>query len=261
VLHHPGPPHQPAPDERRGRALLELRPAREFIEQRQFWAAQDHLLEKPGTPDDYASKSLVPDRWLSPGTVESVVEWVRDRQPGAPGHAGYVTLFAMGGASGRPEPGETAYPHRDATFVIDIGTHCKADTPQAGVRRQLARTRALHRTLSRDLEARAAYVNFPDPDLTTGSRRTTATTTPACSTSSAGTTPAGCSTTPRRSVHDAYEAPPAGGVGVVLVGRTAVQDAPVVDHEAVAVLEQGSDPELRAGQQPTEGVEGGAPLG
>ncbi|THA40763.1 hypothetical protein E6W17_06025 [Streptomyces sp. A1547] len=28
----------------------------------------------------------------------------------------------MGGASGRPEPGETAYPHRDATFVIDIGT-------------------------------------------------------------------------------------------------------------------------------------------
>ncbi|WP_369779639.1 BBE domain-containing protein [Streptomyces sp. R33] len=145
--------------------VLELRPAREFIEQRQFWAAQDHQLEKPGTPDDYASKSLVPDRCLSPGTVESVVEWVRDRQPGAPGHAGYVTLFAMGGASGRPEPGETAYPHRDATFVIDIGTHCMADTPQAGVRRQLARTRALHRTLSRDLETRAAYVNFPDPDL------------------------------------------------------------------------------------------------
>lgn len=145
--------------------VLELRPARAFIEQRRFWAAQDYLLETPGAPDDYASKSLVPDRWLSPGTVESVVEWVRDWQPGAPGNAGYVTLFAMGGAGGLPEPGETAYPHRGATFVIDIGTHWKPDTPQDGVRQQLARTRALHRTLSRDLETRAAYVNFPDPDL------------------------------------------------------------------------------------------------
>ncbi|MFI6004838.1 FAD-binding oxidoreductase [Streptomyces sp. NPDC051366] len=145
--------------------VLALRPTREFIEQRRFWAAQDYLLEKPGAPDDYASKSLVPDRWLSPGTVEPVVEWVRDWQPGAPGNAGYVTLFAMGGAGGLPEPGETAYPHRGATFVVDIGTHWKPDTPQDGVRQQLARTRALHRTLSRDLETRAAYVNFPDPDL------------------------------------------------------------------------------------------------
>ncbi|MFI8277428.1 BBE domain-containing protein [Streptomyces sp. NPDC085929] len=79
--------------------------------------------------------------------------------------AGQCRLRPAGGAGGLPEPGETAYPHRGATFVIDIGTHWKPDTPQDGVRQQLARTRALHRTLSRDLETRAAYVNFPDPDL------------------------------------------------------------------------------------------------
>lgn len=145
--------------------VLELGPSKEFIEQRHFWSAQDHLMEKPGVGGASASKSLVPDRWLGRGTVESVIEWIRHWRPGTAGNSGYVTLFAMGGRSGAPGAAETAYPHRDATFVIDIGTHWKPGTPSVTVQDLLAQTRTMHRTLRRDLETSAAYVNFPDPDL------------------------------------------------------------------------------------------------
>ncbi|MER5928836.1 FAD-binding oxidoreductase [Streptomyces sp. NPDC002054] len=147
------------------RPLLELGPSKAFIEQRGFWAAQDYLLEPPGQPSAGASKSLVPTEWLDPQAVEHIIDWVRRWQPGIPGNPGYVTLFAMGGRSAEPSPGETAYPHRDATFVIDIGTHWSPGTPPETVRDLLAQTRAVYRTLRRSLATSAAYVNFPDPDL------------------------------------------------------------------------------------------------
>ncbi|ORT55606.1 FAD-binding oxidoreductase [Streptomyces sp. CB03238] len=174
---HPGTRHGPVisvlgqrlGDEKALRALLapllRLGPTKQFIEQRGFWAAQDHLMEKPGTPACMASKSLVPNRRLDEETVDTMVEWTRAWRPGAAGSPGYVTLFAMGGSCAVPGQGETAYPHRDATFVIDIGTHWKPGTPEHAVQSLLVRTRGLHRTLSRRLETSAAYVNFPDPDL------------------------------------------------------------------------------------------------
>ena len=145
--------------------LLQLRPTRTFIEERGFWSAQDYLMETPGAKDAYASKSLVPDRWPAPDTVAAVADWTRGWQPG-PGRAtGYVTLFAMGGESATPRPDETAYPHRGATFVIDVGTHWKPGAPPAEVRALLEQTRSAHHMLRRRLSTRAAYVNFPDPDL------------------------------------------------------------------------------------------------
>ncbi|MGW3292122.1 FAD-binding oxidoreductase [Streptomyces sp. NPDC001002] len=146
--------------------LLALRPMRVLIEERGFWSAQDHLMEKPGAKDCYASKSLVPDRWLDSTTVADVAEWTRSWRPGPAGATGYVTLFAMGGTSDRPGPDETAYPHRDATYVIDIGTHWQPGTAPAEVNELLAQTRTVHRLLRRHLHTDAAYVNFPDPDLT-----------------------------------------------------------------------------------------------
>ncbi|WP_052390810.1 FAD-binding oxidoreductase [Streptomyces sp. NRRL B-24484] len=145
--------------------LLELRPDRAFIEERDFWTAQDYLMDTPGPPDCYASKSLVPDRWLSPAAVADIVDWTRSWRPGPSGAIGYVTLFAMGDAGDRPRPDETAYPHRAATYVVDIGTHWKPGTPPDQVDRLLAQTRAAHHTLRRRLGTHTAYVNFPDPDL------------------------------------------------------------------------------------------------
>ncbi|WP_137991008.1 FAD-binding oxidoreductase [Streptomyces vilmorinianum] len=145
--------------------LLALRPTRAFIEERGFWSAQDYLMETPGTKDCYASKSLVPQRWLSAEAVTDIAEWARSWRPGPTGATGYVTLFAMGGTSDAPRPDETAYPHRGATYVIDIGTHWKPGTAQEHVRPLLEQTRTVHRTLRRHLGTDAAYVNFPDPDL------------------------------------------------------------------------------------------------
>ncbi|MFD7323192.1 FAD-binding oxidoreductase [Streptomyces sp. NPDC059875] len=145
--------------------LLTLRPAKTFIQERGFWAAQDYLMETPGAKDCYASRSLVPDRWLTPDTVRHIAEWTRTWRPGPAAATGYLTLFAMGAAHSAPRPDETAYPHRAATFVIDIGTHWKPGTPPTQVHALLDRTRALHDTLRRRLRTDAAYVNFPDPEL------------------------------------------------------------------------------------------------
>lgn len=145
--------------------LLRLRPTAAFLQERDFWSAQDHLMEPPAPARDcYASRSLVPDRWLTPEDLERVTEWTRAWQPGPARASGYITLFAMGGASGGPRPDETAYPHRNATFVIDIGTHWTPGTPPEETQRLLDRTRAAHHFLRRRLGTDAAYANFPDPE-------------------------------------------------------------------------------------------------
>lgn len=144
--------------------VLDLEMDRLVIEERQFWAAQDFLMAAPDV-GAMASKSLVPDRWLEPHTVESMVEWVRDWRPGPSGGTGYITLFAMGVRSDAPGPRETAFPHREATFVIDIGAHWKAGTPDGEAAELVNQTRTAHHTLGRQLGTDAAYVNFPDPDL------------------------------------------------------------------------------------------------
>ncbi|XVV00945.1 FAD-binding oxidoreductase [Actinosynnema sp. CA-248983] len=146
--------------------LLALGPDKEFIEERGFWTAQDYLMDTPGAKSCYASKSLVPDQWLRPDTVAALAEWTRTWRPGPARATGYVTLFAMGGAAAQPRPDETAYPHREGRYVVDIGTHWAPGTPADQVRPLLTQTRALHRTLRLHLATDSAYVNFPDPDLT-----------------------------------------------------------------------------------------------
>ncbi|GGM14325.1 FAD-binding dehydrogenase [Streptomyces fumigatiscleroticus] len=145
--------------------VLRLRPGKEVVQERHFWDAQDYLMDRPGAPAAGATKSVVPGQWLKPHAVQDIIDWVGHWQPGRPGSAGYVTLFAMGGASTAPSPHETAYPHRGATFVIDIGSHWAPGTPGAVVGRLLAQVRAMHHTLCRAVGTSAAYVNFPDPDL------------------------------------------------------------------------------------------------
>ncbi|MEU4546875.1 FAD-binding oxidoreductase [Nonomuraea dietziae] len=143
--------------------LLALSPSRKFIEQRQFWAAQDYLMMKPERAA-MASASLVPDRWLPRQTVQAIVEAVTAWQPPA-GATGYVTLFAMGGHIGGVTATETAFAHRGATFVIDIGAEWRPAASEQAVGRLRAQTRALYRRLRSELGTSAAYVNFPDPDL------------------------------------------------------------------------------------------------
>lgn len=145
--------------------VLSLKADKVFVQERHFWDTQDYLMERPGAPAASASKSLVPECWIDQRTTEDIIDWVEDWQPGRAGNAGYVTLFAMGGASTAPSSSETAYPHREATYVIDIGSHWHPDTPRDVIDHLLAQQRTMHHTLRRALDTRAAYVNFPDPDL------------------------------------------------------------------------------------------------
>lgn len=145
--------------------VLRLKPAKSFVQERRFWDAEDYLMDRPGAPAAMASKSLVPHRWLEPHAAEEIVEWISRWDAGPGGAAGYVTLFAMGGAADEPGPHETAYPHRGATFVIDIGGNWPPRSGRTTVDGVLSQLRSLHRVLSRALGTSAAYVNFPDPDL------------------------------------------------------------------------------------------------
>ncbi|REE97140.1 FAD-binding oxidoreductase [Thermomonospora umbrina] len=144
--------------------LLALGPAREVLRQSDFWTAQ-HRLAMFGEQEALATKSLVPDHWLGPETVAAVMDWIRRWQPGVRGNVTHVTLFAMGGRTAEVDPHETAFPHRNATFVIDVGAVWKAGSSREVVQRLLDQITTIHRRLSRDLETTAAYVNFPDPDL------------------------------------------------------------------------------------------------
>ncbi|MGM1059562.1 FAD-binding oxidoreductase [Saccharothrix sp. Mg75] len=150
--------------------LLALRSTRAVVEELPFWEAQDRLMDVPEHRECYTSKSLVPDRWLDVGALTAVIGWVRDWDPGSARADGYVTLFAMGGAAADPGPHETAYPHRAARFVIDIGSRWAPGAPVEEVDRLLQRTRSLHDDLRVRLGTDAAYVNFPDPDLRGWSR-------------------------------------------------------------------------------------------
>ncbi|TDC62311.1 FAD-binding oxidoreductase [Actinomadura sp. GC306] len=145
--------------------LLKLGPVEQSVERLGFWAAQEKL-SMVSEHETMASKSLVPDKWLSAETVREIVEWTLRWEPHRTGNSGYVTLFAMGGKAGEPRRDATAFPHRGATFVIDIGTSWNSETPPEAVKSLLTQTRAIYRRLSKDLNTTAAYVNFPDPDLT-----------------------------------------------------------------------------------------------
>ncbi|WP_117209887.1 FAD-dependent oxidoreductase [Allorhizocola rhizosphaerae] len=142
--------------------ILALRPSKQEIGEHSFWAGQDKLLEPP-SPETLASKSLVPKEWLTPSAVQIMADSIADWQPAAEGNAGFVTLFAMGGVIDSTRPWETAYVHRGAKFVIDIGTvwHGKEEVG----RQARARQAATYAKLAAELKTTAAYVNFPDPDL------------------------------------------------------------------------------------------------
>ncbi|WP_172639104.1 FAD-binding oxidoreductase [Streptomyces tailanensis] len=144
--------------------VLGLKPTRKVVEELPFWEAQDRLMDRdPATA--MASKSLVPTVWLPPSTVQYIIDAVHDWRPGPGGGSGYVTLFAMGARSNDPAPDDTAFPHRAATWVIDIGTAWKPGTPDAEVRDLIHQTAVIHHALRHQLGTSAAYVNFPDPDL------------------------------------------------------------------------------------------------
>lgn len=145
--------------------VLSLEPAEEFLEERHFWDAQQYLFTTPAAAEAGAYKSLVAEDRIDRHSVADMIDWIEEWRPGKEKNPAYIALFAMGGANTARPTDATAYPHRRASFVIDIGAHWHPGAPRHTVDRLLVQQRALHRTLRRGLRATGAYVNFADPDL------------------------------------------------------------------------------------------------
>ncbi|MEU8551967.1 FAD-binding oxidoreductase [Streptomyces roseoverticillatus] len=116
----------------------------------------------PGAP--YVSSSIVAGQDLGAAVADELVDALGSWKQASPASRATVSFFAMGGADTALRPTDTAYVHRDATFVVDLAAYW-SDTDPAPVsdagRQQL---RALYRGLSRTLGT-DAYQNFPDPGL------------------------------------------------------------------------------------------------
>ena len=133
------------------------------VEDRTFWeAAEDlHHITAGGafavrtrcTPEPLPEKAV---RTL----VDAVDDWPGSTNPDGAGAA----LFTWGGAINDVPATETAFPHRDALFLVSMDTSWLTDESPEAVRTNLDWLNALHRDME-PFTANASYVNFTDPDL------------------------------------------------------------------------------------------------
>ncbi|MCF3105593.1 FAD-binding oxidoreductase [Streptomyces roseoverticillatus] len=140
-----------------------LRPRRSATGTAGIWECMRRFYETaPGDP--YVAGSIVAGQDLGASVVEELVDALGRWKQASPASRATVSFFAMGGADTALRAADTAYVHRDATFIVDLAAYWSDTDPtpvsEAG-RQQL---RALYRGLSRTLGT-DAYQNFPDPDL------------------------------------------------------------------------------------------------
>ncbi|WP_158558082.1 FAD-binding oxidoreductase [Spongiactinospora gelatinilytica] len=153
-----------APLERLLAEVLALNPTRRFIDERGFWRSQEYLLA-PAETTALVSKSLAPSGWPDDDAAEAIVDWTRRWRSRGPGNTGYVTLFAMGGATAEVAPRDTAFPHRNAKYIFDIGARWAQNASDYVIDQSLAAVTEMYDDLRRRAHTSAAYVNFPDPAL------------------------------------------------------------------------------------------------
>ncbi|MFI9203175.1 FAD-binding oxidoreductase [Streptomyces sp. NPDC053048] len=150
--------------ERALRPLLKAAaPTRRFIEQRRVWPGMSHFHETPsGNP--YLARSIVSKRHLTSGVIDRIVGHLDDWRPRSRASRSTVTFFAMGGKDAAPAPGDTAYVHRDARFILALTTYWSDTDPGPVSDHNTTWLGRLYDDLSKDLGT-AAYQNFPDPEL------------------------------------------------------------------------------------------------
>jgi hypothetical protein len=137
-------------------------PDRVDIADRSYWSAAE-FLRHTTAGDAFAVRTRCTPKPLPDGAVAELVAAV-DRWPGStnPDGAG-VALFTWGGAINRVPVTDTAFPHRDALFLVSMDTSWSThDSPDVAAA-NLAWLTELHARLG-GFATDAAYVNFPDPD-------------------------------------------------------------------------------------------------
>jgi hypothetical protein len=126
-------------------------------------------LAAPGTPgvltrSPFAAKSdFLTAAWPGPA-VASAVDAVRGRQEMAVPGGGAIVLDLTGGAINQVAPGDTAFVHRNTSFLAEYSANWDAGAPPAVVDANVAWLRQTWTAL-RPFASGQAYQNYPDPDL------------------------------------------------------------------------------------------------
>ena len=96
-----------------------------------YWQGQAFLAEPDGTPDATDDRSNFADRPLPDEAIDTIVAQLLRFPLTVPGTFAVVSLFAwVGGAINRVAPAATAYVHREARYLIDLGTGWPAAAPE-----------------------------------------------------------------------------------------------------------------------------------
>ncbi|MGW5049554.1 FAD-binding oxidoreductase [Actinokineospora sp. NPDC004072] len=144
--------------------LSVARPFRQHIADETFWGAKDFILHDTSA-GAFAAKTNFIAEPLPDEAVATLLAQV-DRWPGGGNpDGGGAALFSWGGAVGDVAPDATAFPHRDALFMLNIDTSWADGDEPAVVEANLRWLAETHQALAPHV-GDGAYVNFIDPDLT-----------------------------------------------------------------------------------------------
>ncbi|KJK48163.1 oxidoreductase [Lentzea aerocolonigenes] len=143
--------------------LNHTKPFRCDIEDRTYWEAVEYVHHETagGAFAGRTRTTSVPLPEQGVRTlVTAVAKWPGSSNPDGGGAA----LFGWGGAINALGVTETAFPHREAMFLVSLDTSwTSADSPQV-VRDNLEWLTALHEDIG-PFADNASYLNFTDPDL------------------------------------------------------------------------------------------------
>lgn len=143
--------------------LLGTRPFRCEIGERTYWEAVEYVHHETAG-GAFAGRTRTTSVPLPEEGVRTLVKAVSQWPGSGNPDGGGAALFGWGGAIGAVGVTETAFPHRDALFLVSLDTSwTSSDSPQV-VRDNLAWLTALHEDIG-PYTANASYLNFTDPDL------------------------------------------------------------------------------------------------
>jgi hypothetical protein len=143
--------------------LSVAQPFRVMIEDRTYWQAKDDLLHDTSA-GAFAARTSVLTRPLPDDAIGLMLAQVR-RWPGSGNSdGGGAALFSWGGAVNRVPVGDTAFPHRDARFLLAMDTSWAEDDSPTVVDANLGWLGELAAAMAPYGNDRS-YLNFTDPDL------------------------------------------------------------------------------------------------
>lgn len=138
-------------------------PHRADIRDRTYWEAKDDLLHETAG-GAFAARTSILTEPLPEAGIETMLALI-DVWPGSGNpDGGGAALFSWGGAVNRVGVRETAFPHRDAMFLLALDTSWLTSDSASTVERNLSWLADLAEALAPYGNGHS-YLNFTDPDL------------------------------------------------------------------------------------------------